>query len=263
MSEKVFNKSRINYTQISNQILRNNELSWGAKGLLSYMLSRPENWDFNMKEIASNSNESYGMCQKYMKELIDKNYIVRIKRGVKGVKGKFEIVYYLNDRPFTNEEIEKIQPNPEKMDTPTAKAFNDNRKQRQSFLTTVVSNDERKSGSYNNTEYINNTDKDNNTNIERKEDEGETAEEKKEITTSGAYYQSVKLLLSEYKTINYESVARAGKPIERIKAVLEFAKKNGKGEGWIVGAIKYDYKLDDSYTKNSKKESEGNLKNPA
>lgn len=57
------------------------------------------------------------------------------------------------------------------------------------------------------------------------------------------YYQEVKLLLSDYK-INFKSIARLGKPIQRIKDVIEFAKANNKGEGWIVGAIKDDYKLE-------------------
>ena len=37
-----------NYTVMSNHHLRDNELSLKAKGLLSQMLSLPENWDYIM-----------------------------------------------------------------------------------------------------------------------------------------------------------------------------------------------------------------------
>ena len=57
------------------------------------------------------------------------------------------------------------------------------------------------------------------------------------------YYQALKMILSGY-SLNYEKIARYGKPIERIKAVIKFAKENNKGEGWITEAIRDDYKLE-------------------
>ena len=50
-------------------------------------------------------------------------------------------------------------------------------------------------------------------------------------------------MLSGY-LLNYKKIARYGKSIERIKAVLKFAKENNKGEGWITEAIRDDYKLE-------------------
>lgn len=99
---------------------------------------------------------------------------------------------------------------------------------------------------------INNT----SNNIIEREEEGEEGEEEKEevnpFSQTGAYYQEVRMLLSAY-SINYESIARLGKPLNRIKEVLKFAKENKKGEGWIVGAIKDDYKLE-VYSKGKVKE---------
>ena len=54
------------------------------------------------------------------------------------------------------------------------------------------------------------------------------------------------MLLASYK-INYEKIARLGKPISRIKEVLRIAKENGKSEGWIVGALTDDYNLEYFY----------------
>ena len=38
-----------NYTVMSNYHLRDKNLSYKAKGLLSFMLSLPEEWDYSMK----------------------------------------------------------------------------------------------------------------------------------------------------------------------------------------------------------------------
>ena len=54
------------------------------------------------------------------------------------------------------------------------------------------------------------------------------------------------MLLASYK-INYEKIARLGKPISRIKEVLRIAKENGKSEGWIIGALTDDYNLEYFY----------------
>ena len=70
------------------------------------------------------------------------------------------------------------------------------------------------------------------------------------FTQSGTYYQEIRMLLASY-SINYEKIARLGKPISRIKEVLKLAKENNKSEGWIVGALTDDYNLD--YLKEPKK----------
>lgn len=84
----------------------------------------------------------------------------------------------------------------------------------------------------------------------REKEEGQD-DTPKETENIGMYFQEIKMLLSGYN-INFEKIARMGKPIERIKAVIKFAKENKKGEGWIVGAIKDDYKLE-VYKSNSGK----------
>lgn len=66
------------------------------------------------------------------------------------------------------------------------------------------------------------------------------------VSNSGGYYQEIRMLLASYK-INYEKIARLGKPISRIKEVLKIAKENGKSEGWIVGALTDDYNLEYFY----------------
>jgi hypothetical protein len=47
-----------NYTVMSNHHLRDKNLSYKAKGLLSFMLSLPEDWDYSMNGLESISKES-------------------------------------------------------------------------------------------------------------------------------------------------------------------------------------------------------------
>ena len=55
----VFRVERIkDYTVMSNHHLRNKNLSLKAKGLLSQMLSLPDDWDYTLKGLAAINNES-------------------------------------------------------------------------------------------------------------------------------------------------------------------------------------------------------------
>ncbi len=55
----VFKVEKIkNYTIMSNHHLQNKNLSLKAKGLLSFMLSLPENWDYSLAGLVKNSKES-------------------------------------------------------------------------------------------------------------------------------------------------------------------------------------------------------------
>lgn len=46
-----------NYTVISNYHLRDKNLSLKAKGLLSYMLSLPDNWDYSLEGLVKVNKE--------------------------------------------------------------------------------------------------------------------------------------------------------------------------------------------------------------
>ena len=46
-----------NYTVMSNYHLRDKNLSYKAKGLLSFMLSLPEDWDYSLAGLCSISKE--------------------------------------------------------------------------------------------------------------------------------------------------------------------------------------------------------------
>lgn len=93
---------------------------------------------------------------------------------------------------------------------------------------------------------INQKIEDNITSINNTSKNIEKEKEADPFTHSGTYYQEIRMLLASY-SINYEKIARLGKPITRIKEVLRIAKENGKSEGWIVGALTDDYNLEYFY----------------
>ena len=85
------NKTR-DYTVMSNHHLRNTSLSLKAKGLLSLMLSLPDNWDYTTKGLASICKDGIDSICSAVKELEQHGYIVRER--VRNDKGQLTTIEY-------------------------------------------------------------------------------------------------------------------------------------------------------------------------
>ena len=73
------------YTVMSNHHLRNRALSLKAKGLLSQMLSLPEDWDYTLQGLARINRESIDAIRQAIRELEQAGYIQRSReRDEKG-----------------------------------------------------------------------------------------------------------------------------------------------------------------------------------
>ena len=64
------------YTIMSNYHLRDRELSYKAKGLLSFMLSLPEDWDYSINGLVSISKEEVKAIRNILQELQRYGYLV-------------------------------------------------------------------------------------------------------------------------------------------------------------------------------------------
>ena len=84
-------KSR-GYTVMSNHHLRNKELSLKAKGLLSQMLSLPEDWDYTLAGLSHINRESIDAIRTAVWELEKAGYITR--RQGRDEKGKMAAIEY-------------------------------------------------------------------------------------------------------------------------------------------------------------------------
>ena len=81
------------YTVMSNHHLRNTELSLKAKGLLSMMLSLPEEWNYTTRGLATICKEGTESIGTALKELERTGYIVRNR--LRDSKGKIMDVEYV------------------------------------------------------------------------------------------------------------------------------------------------------------------------
>ena len=83
------------YTVMSNHHLRNRELSLKAKGLLSQMLSLPEDWDYTLAGLSFINREKIDAIREAVKELERAGYIVRSReRDEKGrLRGAAYVIY--------------------------------------------------------------------------------------------------------------------------------------------------------------------------
>ena len=80
------------YTVMSNHHLRNKELTLKAKGLLSQMLSLPENWDYTLAGLSYINRESIDAIRTAVWELEKAGYITR--RQGRDEKGKMTAIEY-------------------------------------------------------------------------------------------------------------------------------------------------------------------------
>ncbi len=94
-------KRKERFSIIDNRVIEDKRLSWGARGLLEYMLSKPDDWKFYMSELISHSDKdgrdkTYG----YMDELKKYGYVTRKqKRNSNGKFGNQDLV--VTDQPLT------------------------------------------------------------------------------------------------------------------------------------------------------------------
>lgn len=100
------------YTVMSNHHLRNANLSLKAKGLLSMILSLPEEWNYTTRGLASICKEGVDAIGSALKELETAGYIVR--RQLRGTNGRItDTEYIIYEQP----QPDMSQPYPASPDT--------------------------------------------------------------------------------------------------------------------------------------------------
>lgn len=87
-----------NYTVMSNYHLRDKTLSLKAKGLLSFMLSLPEDWDYSLNGLNAILKENETAIKSTLDELKEHNYLIINKE--RNQKGLFEYIYNIYEFPY-------------------------------------------------------------------------------------------------------------------------------------------------------------------
>jgi len=144
------------FTQINNEVFENNQLSYRAKGLLGYLLSRHDNWKFNKTDLVRRSTEGRDAVYKAIDELKESGYL-HIYR-VQTEEGTFNgWVWEYDDIPFVTEQLKnRTTENPQEIGE---KEQIPRRTENPSYGFPVV----RDSSTYNNTDF-------NNTNLNNTKD---------------------------------------------------------------------------------------------
>jgi hypothetical protein len=84
-------KSNGNFTQVSNDMVLDERLSWKAKGVLLYMLSKPDDWQFYLHEILKHGRDKVDGVRSAIIELENNGYIERKrKRDSQGKLRQYE-----------------------------------------------------------------------------------------------------------------------------------------------------------------------------
>lgn len=92
-------KSTENFTTLTNKCIQDNSLSFEARGLLHYLLSKPDNWEVRKEDlIAQSPNGGDYVIRRILKELETAGYIYRKK--MRNSDGTWAWVTLIFDRPL-------------------------------------------------------------------------------------------------------------------------------------------------------------------
>lgn len=68
-----------NFTTLPNYIVNDPSISWKAKGILIYLASKPNDWNFFMTEIQKNATDGKDGLKSGIKELTESGYLIRTR----------------------------------------------------------------------------------------------------------------------------------------------------------------------------------------
>lgn len=96
-----------NYSLINLNCVQDKNLSWKAKGIHSYFITRPNNWEIKTKDLFGRSTNGIKSLYSGVNELITAKYLFRIQKRDKKKQIK-KHGYFATEAPSTVEEIKKL-----------------------------------------------------------------------------------------------------------------------------------------------------------
>lgn len=90
-------KKEKNYTVLDNTFIKDERLSWKAKGLMTYLLSLPDDWTIHLSEIEKHATDGKSALRSAINELKELGYL---KAEQKRENNRFaEMVYIIIENP--------------------------------------------------------------------------------------------------------------------------------------------------------------------
>ena len=74
-------KAVVGFTQVTNIVIRDENLSWKAKGIYSMLFSKPDGWQFSTRRIALEAKDGTDSTLSGIQELEHAGYIQRIRQS--------------------------------------------------------------------------------------------------------------------------------------------------------------------------------------
>ena len=109
------------YTVMANYHLRDKRLSYKAKGIMSFMLSLPDGWDYTVNGLSAFATDGRDGVREALRELEAAGYL---RMGQSRASGKFgKTDYVITEKPFT---AKPITENPLTEKPSTAKPLTEN-----------------------------------------------------------------------------------------------------------------------------------------
>lgn len=91
-----------NYTNMSNYHLRDKRLTWKAKGIMSFMLSLPESWDYSIRGLATCTQDGRVATTSALNELKKYGYLVTKIQRTDDSRAISDLEYILYESPEMN-----------------------------------------------------------------------------------------------------------------------------------------------------------------
>lgn len=134
-------KRKNNFTTVNNDYLQDINLSWKAKGLITYVMSLPDDWQLNISDLKNRSKDGRDSTANGINELIENDYCRRIRnRNVGGVFAGFD--YVVTDVKFEpqTENPYMVEPQTEKPNTENPNTANPNTENTEQINTNNTNN---------------------------------------------------------------------------------------------------------------------------
>ena len=87
-------KKKIRFSVISNAPLNDQRLSWETRGLLAWILTKPDHWIIKSQAIINQGNAGRDKVARMMSELEEFGYLLRAKRRSEHGQFEWEVVVY-------------------------------------------------------------------------------------------------------------------------------------------------------------------------
>lgn len=96
------------FVMIDRRPVENPDLSWGAKGVLSYLLSRPDNWTVRLRDLVNRSTDGVYKIRGYIRELNKAGHLLRKAERDPITKRIIQYTLEVYELPFTTKPLTNL-----------------------------------------------------------------------------------------------------------------------------------------------------------